>query len=70
MLRTIYDRFGAKNCSGSIPPNLAARVVARPDLFPLPSGSNASLNIYNLTSRVQTAGGFGCVSCLNRGLQS
>ncbi|CAA7270608.1 unnamed protein product [Cyclocybe aegerita] len=41
--------------------DVASKVLARPDLFPLPTGHNATMNLYNLTSRVGTDGQFLCI---------
>ncbi|KAF9526696.1 cholinesterase [Crepidotus variabilis] len=46
--------------SAGISPNLAAKIVASPDLFPLSQGPNATVNLFNLTSRVLTTGVFAC----------
>ena len=42
--------------------DVASKVAARPDLFPIPKTSNSSLDLYNVTSRVGTVGQFLCVS--------
>lgn len=36
-------------------------LIVESELFPLPSGPNATLNVYNVTSRVATDGEFRCV---------
>ncbi|KAF9526695.1 cholinesterase [Crepidotus variabilis] len=43
-----------------VPPDLATKVVANPDVFPVPSSPNTTLNLFNVTSRVATAGQFAC----------
>ncbi|GJJ08793.1 hypothetical protein Clacol_003012 [Clathrus columnatus] len=39
----------------------SAAAVARPDLFPIPDGPNATLNIFNVTARIATDVEFRCL---------
>lgn len=41
--------------------SLSSSVVARPDLFPIPTGSNKTLDIFNVTARVSTDVQFRCL---------
>ncbi|KAF9526700.1 cholinesterase [Crepidotus variabilis] len=45
-----------------VPIDLAEKIAANPKVFPPATGSNASFNIFNLTSRVLTAGAFACAA--------
>jgi len=41
--------------------DVAKKVASRPDLFPMPTGSNSTWNLFNVTSRVGTDGEFLCI---------
>jgi carboxylesterase type B len=42
-------------------PSIASAIISNTDLFPLPTGSNATLDVFNLTARLATDVEFRCI---------
>ncbi|KAF8910659.1 Alpha/Beta hydrolase protein [Gymnopilus junonius] len=60
-LPTVNSTLTTALLGAGFPFNITEAVVNSPHLFPLPSGSDPLLDLYNLTSRVGTDGEFKCI---------
>ncbi|KAF9531081.1 cholinesterase [Crepidotus variabilis] len=51
----------ASLASAGLSDEIAKKVIAAPDLFPMPTSSDKALNLFNLTSQIGTLGQFVCI---------